>query len=217
MAKPLPKRSQDMRMLSTFVLVHQIHHEVFGDAPLHVIGENQFDSTAALAKAVTAKGSVKDLVNTQAMVARGLVQALAFPVSQPAVAQLFEDVAGNPDLKLFRAGQAIVPLGPATFGDITCTILEHEQMAGAVCLGVVVDGEPVLAPPPEKLFHLQEGDSIVVIERGEHVVAKGARLQGQQWTPRDVTPLLRDAAVSSSSSSGSNTSDSSSDDYRAGL
>ena len=46
-------------------------------APLHVIGENNFDSTLPLAHAVTTKESKKDLINTQAMFARGLVQALA--------------------------------------------------------------------------------------------------------------------------------------------
>eukprot|EP00927_Polykrikos_kofoidii_P005443 TRINITY_DN12158_c0_g1_i2.p1 TRINITY_DN12158_c0_g1~~TRINITY_DN12158_c0_g1_i2.p1 ORF type:complete len:774 (+),score=81.57 TRINITY_DN12158_c0_g1_i2:50-2371(+) len=214
MAKPLPKRSQDMRMLSTYVLVHQIHQEVYGDTPLHVIGENQLDSTAALARAVSAKDSVKDMVNSQAMFARGLVQALAFPFSQPAIEQLFVDVPGNPALTLFRAGLGIVPLGTATFGDITRTVLEHVQMAGAVCLGVVVDGEQILAPSPDECFHLQEGDYMIVIERGESVVSKGARLRVSHWSPRDVTPLLRDGAVSSSSSSSDSSGEGSSEDGR---
>ena len=75
--------------------------EVFKNAPLHVIGENNFDSTLPLAHAVTSKESKKDLINTQAINARGLVQALAFPTMQPAVAQLFHDTPGNPSLRLW--------------------------------------------------------------------------------------------------------------------
>lgn len=156
-------------MLSTYVLVHQLHSELYGDARLHVITENNFDTTQALAQAVTLKDSIKDLVNSQAMFARGLVQALAFPLMQPAVAQLFNDVPGNPGLRLFRVGYSLIPPGPATFRDVTRTISEHHEMRGAICLGVVFQGNKQgksLAPHPDEEYDFAAGDMLVVIDRG---------------------------------------------------
>jgi hypothetical protein len=164
-AKELPKNSQDLRMLSIYVLVHKIHQEVRDDAPLHCIGENIFDSTRELAHAVTCKESTKDMVNTQAMYARGLIQALAFPLMQPAVAQMFHDTDGSPKLKMFRIGHAVIPCGQATFADVTHTIAQNQDMVGAICVGFVINGETIIAPPPSKVFDLQEGDVLVVIER----------------------------------------------------
>jgi len=183
-AKPLPKKSQDLRLLSKYVLVHAIHEEVFGaHTPLHVIGENHFDSTVALVHQVTSKKSKKDLVNTQAMFARGLVQVLAYPRMQAAIKQMFEDTPGNPALKIFPVGKSFIPPGTCTFADITRTIQEHQQLAGAVCLGVVVGDEIKLGPGPDEEIDLDTGCSIVVIERGTGVL-KGAVRPIRNWTPQ---------------------------------
>ena len=94
------------------------------------------------------------MINTQAMYARGLVQALAFPLMQPAVAQMFHNTNLAPKLKMYRIGHAIINVGRASFADITHTVANHERMNGAVCLGFVHAGEIVIAPPPElSAFH----------------------------------------------------------------
>mmetsp|Transcript_8437 Transcript_8437/g.15815 ORF Transcript_8437/g.15815 Transcript_8437/m.15815 type:complete len:264 (-) Transcript_8437:40-831(-) len=181
-ALPLPKKSQDIRMLVTYVLAHKIHKDVFGDAPLHVIGENQFDSTSTLAHAVTLKSSKKDLINTQAMYARGLVAALAFPLMYPAIAQMFHDAPGNPGLRMFPVGESLVPRGTFTFASITRTIVEHTEMLGAICLGVVKSsGANILAPSPDAYIELADGDAIAVIERGESVARSGIRRPKRNW------------------------------------
>lgn len=182
-AKPLPKRSQDMRLLSKYVLVHKIHEEVFGpDLPLHVIGENHFDSTVSLVKAVTSKRSKKDLVNTQAMFARGLVQVLAYPRMQSAIKQMFEESRGTPSLKIYPVGRSFIPAGSCTFADITRTIQDHQHLVGAICLGVVLDSEIKLSPDPDEEFELDEHSSIVVIERGEGWLPGATRLPRRDWS-----------------------------------
>merc|ERR1712232_1036193 len=197
-AQAMPKRCQELRMLSTYVLVHQIHAEVFDKYPLHVISENNYDSTLPLAHAVTAKESKKDLINTQAIYARGLVQALAFPTMQPAVAQLFHDCPGNPSLKLFRVGHSLIQEGLANFGDITRTITEHKEMRGAICLGwVAKDGTSSVVPKPEEEHDFVDGDVLVIIERGfDDSACKNQRT----WSEGFVTKAKSKASVGSTGS-----------------
>lgn len=202
-ALPLQKKSQDLRMVSTFVLVHHIHDEVFGNAPLQVIGENQFDSTALITHAVESKASIRDMVNTQAVHARILVQALAYPVMQPAIAQMFTDAPGNPGLKMFKVGQAVVPVGSCTFADIARTVVEHSEMAGAVCIGVIKGTQKLIAPSPDAKIELKAGDLIACIERGEGGVmsmrSSGSVHPRRDWT---VEPRARAEDMVSDEDSG---------------
>lgn len=164
----LPPASRDMRVLSTMLLLRQAHAELFTSGePLHVVGENCFDATAPLALAPNSTHR-PDFVNTQAIYARALTQALAYPIMQPAIAQLFSPSSTgqpSPELQMVPAGRELVPLGPATFSQLTRAVMARWN--GAICLGYTHRGEAVLGPPPSSSHHFVDGDMIVVIRREE--------------------------------------------------
>jgi len=165
-AKDIPKTSQDARMLSTYILVHQVHKEINGDDYLHIISENNFDTTATLAESVAVKDSVKDLVNTRAIYARGLVQALSFPKLQPAVTQLFHQAPDLPMLRCCEVGKGLIPVGRHTFGDISRTVIEHPKLVGCICIGYATEaGVCELAPHPDDEREYKQGDLLVLIDR----------------------------------------------------
>merc|ERR1712139_557790 len=103
------------------IMLRTAHHELYpDDSLLHVVGENVLDSTSALALAPTSKCCSRhpDFVNNHAITARVLTQALAYPAMQPAVAQLFHQTEGSPQIKLLMAGVDLIPLGPASFAQV---------------------------------------------------------------------------------------------------
>merc|ERR1719281_571624 len=113
----LPPQSRDRRVLTTMLMVRKAHYELY-ESPLHIVGENALDATAVLA--VAQKGSsgdalIPDFVNTQAIYARALTQGVAYPFMQPAVAQLFHQTAGNPEIYLSPVGIELVPFGSWQF------------------------------------------------------------------------------------------------------
>ena len=71
-------RIQDMKVLSTMVLVKQVHAQFFPGTHIHVVGENAIDATSDLAQGLN-YDVMPDLVNTQAIYARVLIQALVHP------------------------------------------------------------------------------------------------------------------------------------------
>ena len=102
--KDLPPASQDTRVLSILLLLRKLTED--WTKKMSVISENMLDQTANVA--VTPGGAYKDpdFVNTQAISARGLTMALAYPRMQPAVNELFQDVNaddGTPEFDLISA------------------------------------------------------------------------------------------------------------------
>ena len=126
----LPSSSRDMRVISTLLLVRKAFDQLFPGTYLHAVGENCFDSTASLALTPYGKHQA-DFVNTQAIYARALTLTLAFPLSQPAIAQLFHQQSDSPCLKLASAGNEVIPLGTATFAQVSRAVAKKYQ--GAVC------------------------------------------------------------------------------------
>ena len=91
-------------MLSILLLLRKLTED--WTKKMSVISENMLDQTANVA--VTPGGAYKDpdFVNTQAISARGLTMALAYPRMQPAVNELFQDVNaddGTPEFDLISA------------------------------------------------------------------------------------------------------------------
>ena len=86
------------------------------NVPMHVVGENQEDMTARLALGPLQRGLDEssyrepDFVNTQAIYARVLTQALAYPLIVPAIRDLFGEEPGSPDIFLASASN-YVPIG----------------------------------------------------------------------------------------------------------
>jgi hypothetical protein len=160
----LPPQSRDRRVLTTMLLLRTIHAKYHGDRHLHVVGENSLESTSVLALAPESSHLVPDFVNTQAINARVLIQALAYPYMQTAIAQLFHANTGAPQLVLSPVGQ-IVPAGPATFAQVTQTILARNSQD--VCLGyLALDGLLYFAPHPDEVHQYDEGDQIMLFTRG---------------------------------------------------
>eukprot|EP00746_Dinoflagellata_sp_MGD_P023724 gnl/MRDRNA2_/MRDRNA2_155666_c0_seq1.p1 gnl/MRDRNA2_/MRDRNA2_155666_c0~~gnl/MRDRNA2_/MRDRNA2_155666_c0_seq1.p1 ORF type:complete len:781 (-),score=104.61 gnl/MRDRNA2_/MRDRNA2_155666_c0_seq1:72-2414(-) len=165
----LPPNSRDLRVLSTMMLLRKAHADLFGEAEkFHVVGENCLDSTADLALQPIGDRCSKDFVNTQAIMARSLVLALAYPVIQPAVAQLCQVGPGLPDILVSEAGKQLIPLGPASFAQVTRAVAEKNS----VCVGYMCkDGKMVLAPSPSSIHDYEEGDLLIIISRDPFFVA----------------------------------------------
>ena len=103
----------------TMLLLRRVHADLPDQPPLHVVGENSLDATAVLALGPTSKRCmVPDFVNTQAIYARALAQALAYPVMAPAISQLFMVEKDSPQLVLHPAGTEFLPEGRWSFAQV---------------------------------------------------------------------------------------------------
>ena len=99
--KDLSPQSMDTRVLTILLLLKHLASE--WKEKLSVISENQLDQTADIAATPGGVEKDPDFVNTQAISARGLTMALAYPRIQPALAELFNDKNkndGSPELDL---------------------------------------------------------------------------------------------------------------------
>ena len=127
----LSPQSRDRRVLSTMLMVRKAHYDLY-ESPLHIVGENALDATAVLAATTV---SPPDFVNTQAIYARALTQALAYPFMQPAVAQLFHQTAGNPEIYLSPVGTELVPFGSWQFKELVYIV--QDNCSTDICIGVL--------------------------------------------------------------------------------
>merc|ERR1719201_3047130 len=93
-----------------------LHKHQYSDVdplpPIHVVGENSVDATSALALAPTTEALLPDFVNIHAVYARALVQGIAYPFMQAAIAQLFTRRSNE---RLFESSPRItlLPVGKA--------------------------------------------------------------------------------------------------------
>lgn len=163
-SKILSAAAQDSRVLSIMCLLRKVQAELGNQTNLRVVGENMQDSTSMLALPPPHE-SMPDFINTQAINARALVQALAYPLMQPAIEQLFHVRAGLPRLGLARAGLEFISLGPATFAQVTRTVARQHR--GAICLGYLGGnaGSVVYAPAPEETHDYVDGDKLIILSR----------------------------------------------------
>jgi hypothetical protein len=168
-AVTLSPGSRDLRVLSTMMLLRKAHADIFGEKErFHVVGENCLDSTADLALPPIGARCSKDFVNTQAIIARFLVLSLAYPLMQPAVAQLASTLPGCPNIVVSEAGKQVVPFGDASFAQVTRAFAEKN----AVCVGYMCkNGKMVVAPDPCSVHHYEEGDLLIIITRDPFFIA----------------------------------------------
>ena len=107
-----------------------------------------------------------DFINTQAIIARALAQAVAFPEMQAAISELFDDREGAACVVLAEAEHRI-PMGvQMPFGVIK--ILARGIKAGEglrdVCVGYVTDeGDMILSPSLDSQYTFQKGDRLILI------------------------------------------------------
>ena len=91
----LSPQSRDTRVLTILLLLRHLARKCRPKLPLHVIGENAQDATALLALSptpplakVAGQNRQPDYVNTQAIIARALVSALAYPLMHEALSEV---------------------------------------------------------------------------------------------------------------------------------
>ena len=107
----LSPKARDTRVMCIMLLLRKLCKEKLkiANVPMHVVGENQEDMTARLALGPLQRGLDEssyrdpDFVNTQAIYARVLTQALAYPLIVPAIRDLFDEEPGSSDIFLASA------------------------------------------------------------------------------------------------------------------
>jgi len=113
----LPPHAQDSRVLTVCLLLRHL-----SDHQIHIVSENQEDQTALLAVTPQAGKDAKgydhpDFINTQAINARALVMALAYPEIQAAVSELFDDNGS-----LDNGTPVIDTISPASIGIVNKSV-----------------------------------------------------------------------------------------------
>jgi hypothetical protein len=161
----LSSESRDRRVQKTMLLLRMTQKLLYGtEAPMHVVGENAIDSSAALALTPMSMRNIPDFVNTQAINARALVQALAYPFMQAAIAQLFYNVPGAPQMCLVHPGSHLIPIGSASFAEVKETVARTYPDDVVVGL-VTADGQMLLGPDLDFVHPYVENDQLVLLTR----------------------------------------------------
>jgi len=175
----LDAQSQDSRVLSILLLlrhlVAQRREEMGCDRPCHLVAENRIDQTALLALTPRESLSMRnngahqhlpDFINTQAIIARALAQAVAFPEMQRALSELFDDREGAACVLLADAAHRI-PLGiKLPFGVINVLARGATRGHGVrdVCIGyLTADGDMALSPDMDMEYTFEQGDRLIII------------------------------------------------------
>lgn len=176
----LPDAGKDMRVLNIMLLLRHLLAETGSDRPMHVVGENNLDDTADLALAPLAregeradtqenreKNRQADFINTQAIIARTLVQTLANPIINPAVKELFDNSEGLPFVYLPYAEVVVQTGREMTFGVVQQAVRQHfKAHTLAICIGYTRHGEdPHIAPSKRQPVMLSRGDTLICIMR----------------------------------------------------
>lgn len=143
---------------------------------IHVVGENKLELSAQVAirpRDDHIGVDETDFVNVQAIIARALCQALAYPFMQPAVLQLLSTAQGSPSVYMSSAG-VFVPYGrEVTFAQVISLVKRAHP--DNVCIGYRVaetstDSDVpivknVLCPGLQATWTFQEGDALLIIAR----------------------------------------------------
>ena len=178
----LAPHSQDTRVLSILLMLRMLTKK--WETPLHIITENQEDQTALLAITPNVssehqelgkpKGHDPDFINTQAIYARALAMALAYPQMFKSVGELFleaerEPLGGVtvPQIDIIDADSfGLVNGNDVSFGTLQHIIPAHPSMESGVILGLFLEEEGlVMLPPLSRKIRFVKGDRLVVCVR----------------------------------------------------
>jgi hypothetical protein len=164
----MSSQAQDTRLMTIMCALRSIceHNNL---PPIHVVGENKLESSAGLALRPKTHESIDetDFVNVQAIIARTLCQAMAFPFMQPAVVQLFESTEGTPAVYMVQAS-LFVPLNyEILFSDLIEEV--KEECKDHICIGYRLmlphEVKQILCPKLNERVSFKEQDSLVIISR----------------------------------------------------
>jgi len=172
--------AQDSRVLSiTLLMRHLVLQRRTKGCTLacHIVAENQVDQTALLA--LTPQESMEmrnegkyllpDFINTQAIIARALAQATAFPKIQGALSELFDDEDpkdGSPRLILVNADKCL-PLGCGIkFGVVQDRV--GKMCGNNVCVGYIDHQKTMVLGPKLSSVHTYKEDArLIFITRND--------------------------------------------------
>ena len=171
-------RNRDTRVLSMILLLRKLHAVKGDNAPLHIIGENTEDMTEKLA---IGANKVPDFVNTQAIFARVLAQAAAYPMIVPSLRQLFDTRSGTAQLEVIPCVGKI-PLGKllpwglvremVSQGLYSPTSEERRkniQRSIVICLGFLDEsGVTHISPGIDDTIVFRESCRIIALRRHVH-------------------------------------------------
>jgi len=172
----LKPKSMDTRMLSTLLLMRHLTRD--WPKKLHIISENQLDQTADVAVTPGGAFNEPDFVNTQAVAARSLVMAMAYPLLQPCLNELFadEDASdGSPEFDIITCaflglGHRVVPFG------VVQQVVSAKFDGYAVAIGFMTDsGQLSLAPGIGYCQEWKDADKIVILRRRFYDMAEARR------------------------------------------
>jgi hypothetical protein len=213
-------QAQDTRLMTIMCTLRTIC-ENNNIPPVHVVGENKLESTAGLALRPKTDESIDetDFVNVQAIIARTLCQAMAFPFMQPAIMQLFDSLEGTPSVYIVSAS-LLVPLDyEITFFDLMEEV--KEDFIDHICIGyrlqLADQVKQILCPEITDRVRFGEHDALVILSRKQpgvkqngassdsvsqsrpepEKIAQGIDFSviGPSTTPLDTEPFLLPTAI----------------------
>eukprot|EP00927_Polykrikos_kofoidii_P021142 TRINITY_DN20116_c0_g1_i1.p1 TRINITY_DN20116_c0_g1~~TRINITY_DN20116_c0_g1_i1.p1 ORF type:complete len:1114 (-),score=160.35 TRINITY_DN20116_c0_g1_i1:65-3406(-) len=188
-----PPHVRDARLMQAMLNVRHLQSSL-GLPPMHVIGENNLDSTSWLsvipryfhpetedsdemvspqlsdATLVDAAGSGPssmrhpDFVNVHAIYGRALAQALAYPGLQPALTQLLSNEQGRPRILIEDAALYIPVNSEATFGCMQLRVRRRYPCDTLIGL-ISLHAELQLVPRLDEMHVYRQGDRLVIMSR----------------------------------------------------
>ena len=161
-AQDLTPHSADLRVLTILLLLRKLL--MHRDEPVHIIGENQEDTTALLALAPH-KTHDPDFINTQAIVARALCQSIAFPKMTESVSDLFADESGSASLLLLPCELYDVPNEALEFG-VVLGLVARVSRGVDKCAGIMpANNQQQICPDMAARHVYTPGDRLIIISR----------------------------------------------------
>ena len=168
---------RDTRVMNIILMLRKLWNEKDEGVPMHIVGENTEDMTARLALAPPRHGQNRihngerfieyepDFVNQMAVIARALVQTLAYPLIDSARSELFDDDPDSTQLVTVHASE-YVPLDTKLRYGVVRAAVYRARGEHSICLGVLwADGTSDLLKKHDEPVSFVEDDRLIVLRR----------------------------------------------------
>jgi hypothetical protein len=173
----LAGRHRDTRVMNIILMLRKLWNEKDEGVPMHIIGENTEDMTARLALAPPRHGQnmihngerfieyEPDFVNQVAVIARALVQTLAYPLIDSARSELFDDDPDSAQLVTVHTSEYVPVDTNLRYGLVRAAVLRAKG-EHSICLGVLwADGTVELLKKQDDPVRFVEDDRLIVLRR----------------------------------------------------
>ena len=173
----LAGRHRDTRVMNIILMLRKLWNEKGEGKPMHIVGENTEDMTARLALAPPRRGQNRihngerfieyepDFVNQMAVVARALVQTLAYPLIDSARSELFDDDPDSAQLATVYASEYVPLNTKLSYGVVRAAVL-RARGEHSICLGVLwADGTVDMLKKQDEPVNFVEDDRLIVLRR----------------------------------------------------